>query len=145
MSANKEQEIGRPVKEWLESASDLSLSRLHQADGIDNESASQVCDACLILLKSFSPYLSRTRQGMENVVAFQEITIKLQLWRDGFGPGELEKVLARSKAIQRAVVRHLVGVAKLLTCGEFIMELALVYQKTKIPARSLPVSESCVN
>lgn len=56
--------------------------------------------------------------------------MKLQLWRDGFGPGELDNVLARSKTIQSLVLRHLTSIPNLSRCGELKRNHSPSYRKT---------------
>ena len=104
-----------PVKAWVERTSNLSS----KADGVDDGTASLLCDACIALLKSFTPLLSQNFQDKADIVTFQEILIRLRLWRDGLGPGELEKVLTRSKTIQGSVLRHLIAISNLSRCGKF--------------------------
>lgn len=118
MGLDRKPKSDNPVTEWIKSTSNLSSSTPEQADEINDGTALQLCDACLAALRVFSPHLSQSRQSRTGIVIFQEILIKLQLWRDGFGRGELEKVLARSRPIQNAILQHLIAISDALKYGE---------------------------
>jgi hypothetical protein len=82
---------GREIKSACRGMGDNMSNLLSKAGGVDDGTASQLCDACIALLKSFSPLLSQNFQDTIYFSIFQGILIKLQLWRDGFRLRELEK------------------------------------------------------
>ncbi|KAF4621930.1 hypothetical protein G7Y89_g14416 [Cudoniella acicularis] len=109
MPTDRSLAVGRPVKDWLE-----LTSKPCAVDEISDGTALQLCDACIVLLQSLPRYLSKRRTREEAIAKFQDSLVKLQIWRDGFGTGELETVLTQSRMIQCAVLQHLMSVAKVL-------------------------------
>jgi hypothetical protein len=93
-----------PVKEWLESTSNVSGQAPNESS--DGGTASLTCDACIRVLMLL---LSESSPGRNNIL--REVMMKLQLWRDGFSSGELEMVLSRSRSLRINVLKHLRAVA----------------------------------